>query len=75
MDANEILKFIVSDILTATLISAFFLWLSNSRQKQEKEQGERSLQDLKDHLDLRLEIQTLEIQKSILENKDAKELL
>ena len=75
MNANEILKFIVSDILTATLISAFFLWLSNSRQKQEKEQGERSLQDLKDHLDLRLEIQTLEIQKSILENKDVKELL
>jgi len=74
MTAEEILKFIISDIMTAALISAFFLWVSNKKQDQAKKMEERSLQDLKDHLDLRLEIQTLELEKFILESKDAKEL-
>lgn len=74
MSAEEVLKFIISDIMTAALISAFFLWVANKKQDQAQRMEDKSLQDLKDHMDLRLEIQTLEIQKTILEHSDVKEL-
>ena len=74
MSAMEILKFFISDILTASVISALFLWISNNQQKAQRQLDQKTLQDLKDHIDLRLQIATLIIQKEIVEQSDANEL-
>jgi hypothetical protein len=69
MNVRTILEFVVSDVLTASAISGIFLLISDKAQKNQARQAERHLEDMKDHIDLRLEV----IESHLKEHMNKKE--
>lgn len=56
MNLKTVIEFLVSDVLTASAISGVFLFISDKAQKNQARQAEKHLEDMKDHIDLRLEV-------------------
>jgi hypothetical protein len=69
MDSN-IVEFLISDILTASLISAVFLFISNKISDTKSREQEKHLQEMKDHIDQKLHQAVLEIENDIITNID-----
>lgn len=69
MTAQKILEVFVSDIIIALIISGMMNFISSKKGKENEKALEKSIEEIKDHLDLRLEQTKLEIEKTILQQK------
>jgi hypothetical protein len=69
MKWKDVIEFLVSDIITASIISAIFMVVSNRHADKNEEQNDQNLQQLKDHMDLRLEIIEQKLENTIIKNK------
>lgn len=70
MNWKTVLEFLVSDVLVASAISLVFTFVSNRHADDLEKQNDETLQQMKDHLDLKLEIIEQKIEKAILENNN-----
>ena len=67
---KHILEFFISDIITASIISAVFLMISNKKAENLDKEDEKRLQEMKDHIDQKIDQAVLQVQKDIITNID-----
>mgnify|MGYP003577383617 CR=1 FL=1 len=69
MNWAKLFEIAVSDVIVALLISGLFAWISNRSGKQNEKELEKLLQQMKDHMDLRLDIVESHLKEFVLEQE------
>jgi hypothetical protein len=69
MNWAKLFEIAVSDVLVAILISGIFAVISNKHSDKNEQEQEKFLKQMKEHIDLRLDIVESHLEKFILEQE------
>ena len=67
---NNIIEFLISDIITASLISSVFLLISNKKATDLDREDEKRLQEIKQHIEQKIDEAVLTIENELLVQVD-----